>query len=143
MLTNSLTLKRKCVKLAASPDGKIVICIDQANKASIIAYVQKTELHLKKWKQIVNVILNGYSNSELYGREDLMEQSRVVRVMKFYIKPGYEKLYCKEYLTNGGLFIVITELVYSRKKSRKVSKKDLPIIEKIGQYEYEIEKFGI
>ena len=59
--------------------------------------------------------------------------------MKFFKGQENDRLYCKEQRTADGIFIIVTAEIYKKKKSAKVTKKEIPIIEKVASYEYEIE----
>jgi hypothetical protein len=131
-------LVRTCKIMATSPDGKIAICIDKENMAQILAYIKQSDRHLRKWKYIVNLILNGHRNTELYDKEEVNKKCKGVTAMKFFKGQENDRIYCKEQRTKEGLFIVVTAEIYERKKTTKVSKKEIPIIEKVGSYEYEI-----
>ena len=103
-------------------------------------YVCRTPRHKKKWRHIVELILNGHRNSELYDKEEINAKCKGVTAMKFFKGQENVRIYCKEQTTNEGLFIIVAAVIYEGKKTQKVSKKEIPIIEKIGQYAYEIEK---
>lgn len=91
--------------------------------------------------QIVELILHSHQNSEMYDKQEINDKCRGVTAMKFFLGKKNDRIYCKEQQTNEGLFIIVAAVVYEGKKTRKISEKEIPIIEKIGQYEYEIEKF--
>lgn len=140
MLTNSLTLARFCEIIAKSPDGKRAICIDKKNKAAILAYIKQSPRHLKKWGHIVQLLLEGHRNTELYDKEEINDRCKGVTAMKFFKGQENDRIYCKEQHMEDGLYIIVTAEVYEKKKTQKVSKKEIPIIEKIAQYEYKIEQ---
>lgn len=129
---------RVCEIIAMSADGRKAICIDKQNKASILAYVNQSPRHLKKWRHIVQLILEGHKNTDLYDKEDINEKCRGVTAMKFFKGQENDRLYCKEQI-NDGLFIIVTAELYPKKKTQSISKKEIPVIEKIAAYEYEIE----
>lgn len=139
MLTNSLTLARLCEIVKRSADGKRAICIDKDNQAKILAYINRSPRHLKKWRFIVQLILEGHKNTELYDKEEINEKCKGVTAMKFFKGQENDRIYCKEQRTDSGLYIIVTAEIYEKKKTDAVSKKEIPIIEKIGQYDYQIE----
>jgi hypothetical protein len=140
LLTNSLTLARKCEIFAQSPDGKRAVCIDKENKKEILAFVMQSPRYRKKWLHIVQLILEGHKNTELYDKEEINDKCKDVTAMKFFKGQENDRLYCKEQKTPEGIFIVVTAEIYPKKKSDKVSKKEIPIIEKVARYEYKIEQ---
>jgi hypothetical protein len=83
--------------------------------------------------------MGGHRNNELYDKEDINGKAKHVTAMKFFKGQENDRIYCKEARTPDGLFIIVTAVVYLRKKSQKVSKKEIPIIQKIAQYEYQVE----
>jgi hypothetical protein len=133
-------LIRKCHVMFRSPDGKRAICIDKQNMAAIRAFIRQSDRYYKKWRHIVDLLLGGHKNPQLYDKEEINEKCRGVTAMKFFKGQENDRIYCKEQRTAEGLFIIVTAVVYERKKTQGVSKKEIPIIENIGQYEYEIEK---
>lgn len=130
---------RTCKIVAKSPDGKLAICIDNENMAKILAYITKTERHKKKWRYITELILQGHRYPELYDKEEINSKCAGVTAMKFFKGQENDRIYCKEQKTKEGLYIIVTAEIYERKKTQKVSKKEIPIIEKVAKYEYEIE----
>ena len=77
-------MERTCEIIAMSADSKRAICIDKQNKASIVAYVNQSPRHVKKWRHIVQLMLEGHKNTDLYGKEDINEKCRDVTAMKFF-----------------------------------------------------------
>lgn len=131
---------RKCEILKKSTDGKKSICIDKENKKEILAYLNQSERHLKKWRHITELILEGHKNTELYDKEEIDESCKNVTAMKFFKGQENDRIYCKEQRTNEGLYIIVTAEIYLKKKSNKVTKKEIPTIKKVASYEYQIEK---
>jgi len=140
-LTNSLILKRQCNIVATSPDGRRSICIDKLNKTEILRYLGQDERHIKKWGHIVELLLGGHVNHQLYDKEVINEKCKNVTAIKFFKGQENDRIYCKEQTTTEGVFIIVAAYLYEKKKSQKLTKKEIPIINKIAQYEYEIEKF--
>jgi hypothetical protein len=131
-------LVRTCEIIAKSADGKKAICIDKYNKDLILAYINQSDRHKKKWMHIVELILDGHKNTDLYDKEDINGKCKDVTAMKFFKGQENDRIYCKEQ-NEKGLFIIVTVELYLKKKTRKVSKKEVPIIEKIAEYEYKVE----
>jgi len=126
--------------MVTSADGKKAICIDKNNKAAILAYINQSPRHLKKWNHIVQLLLEGHKNTDLYDKEEINDKCLGVTAMKFFKGQENDRIYCKEQKSEEGLFIIVTAEIYQKKKTDKVSKKEIPIIEKVGQYEYKIEQ---
>jgi hypothetical protein len=139
LFTNSLTLVRKCEIIIKSADGKKAICIDKEEKEQVLSYIRQSDRHLKKWNHIVDLILHGHKNTELYDKEDINGKCKGVTAMKFFKGQENDRIYCKEQRMGKELLIIVTARLYLKKKSDKVSKKEIPVIQKIAMYEYEIE----
>ena len=116
------------------------MCIDKANKKAILAYIYQSDRHRKKFRYIVELLLGGFKNTELYDKEDINGKAKNVTAMKFFKGQENDRIYCKEQRTADGLFIIVTAVIYEKKKTNKVSKKEIPIIEKIATYDYQIEQ---
>jgi len=132
-------LARLCEILKISADGKKAVCIDKENKEAILAYIYQSDRHLKKFRHIVALILEGHKNTELYDKEDIDNKAKGVTAMKFFKGQENDRIYCKEQRTLEGIYIIVTAEIYPKKKTDKVSKKEIPIIHKIANYEYTIE----
>jgi len=133
-------LARLCEIIARTADGKKAVCIDLQNKDLILAYVRQSDRHLKKWKHILQLLLEGHKNTELYDKEDINGKCKDVTAMKFFKGQENDRIYCKEQRTKDGIYIIVTAEIFLKKKSNKVTKKELPIIQKIANYEYEIKQ---
>jgi hypothetical protein len=133
-------LKKRCQILRSSEDGKRAICVDVEIKERLLAYIRQSDRHRKKWRHIVELLLGGHRNSELYDKEEINAKCKGVTAMKFFKGQENDRIYCKEQTTENGIFIIVTAELYLKKKSQKVSKKEIPIMEKIGSYDYEIKQ---
>lgn len=131
-------MKRKCEIISETKDGKRAICIDIANQKQILKFIKQSDRHKKKWQHIVSIILDGHRNTELYDKEEISDKCKGVTAMKFFKGQENARLYCKEQVTENGIFIIVAAELLLRKKSQKVPKKHIPLIEKVGSYEYEI-----
>ncbi|MBL0334537.1 MAG: hypothetical protein IPP73_04185 [Chitinophagaceae bacterium] len=130
-------MKRKCKILAKSSDGRRAICIDEENEETILAYINQSPRHLKKFRHIIQLILNGHKNADLYDKENYDTKSKKVTAMKFFKGQENDRIYCIEQNLNGTHGVVVVE-IYLKKKSQKITKKEIPILHKLSYYEYEI-----
>ena len=131
-------MKRKCELITSAKDCKRAIYIDSVNKVEILNYIQQDERHRKKFKFIVDIVLGGHKNTELYDKEDINEKCKDVAAMKFFKGQENDRIYCKEIHTSAGTHIIVTSILHERKKSNKLSSKEVALIEKVGGYDYEI-----
>ncbi len=115
------------------------MCIDKQNEKEILAYVNQSDRHRKKFRHILELILGGHRNSDLYDKEDIDDKCENVTAMKFFKGQENDRIYCVEQRTDG-IFIIVAVELYEKKKSQKLTKKEIPIIQKIANYEYEIEQ---
>ncbi len=88
----------------------------------------------------MQLLLEGHKNTELYDKEDINSKCKDVTAMKFFKGQENDRIYCKEQKKDG-LFIIVAVEVYEKKKSNNISKKEIPIITKISNYEYEIKEY--
>jgi len=133
-------VKRKCEHMVSSQDGKRAIYVDSINKEEILRYLRQDERHKKKFKYITDIILNDIKNPDLYDKEDINQKTKAVTAMKFFKGQENDRIYCKEIKSETGTKIVVTSVLYKRKKSQKLSKKEKAIINEVGGYEYEIQR---
>lgn len=132
-------MKRKCEHMISAKDGKRAIYIDVDNKEEILAYINQDKRHKKKFLYITEIILGGHRNTEVYDKEDINEKCKDVTAMKFFKGQENDRIYCKEIKSKEGTFIVVTAVLYEKKKSEGVTSKEIPMINKVGSYEYEIQ----
>lgn len=125
--------------MISAKDGKRAIYIDTENKAEILAYINQDKRHKKKFRFITEIILGGHRNTEVYDKEDINEKCKDVTAMKFFKGQENDRIYCKEIKSDEGTFIVVTAVLYEKKKSEGVTSKEIPIINNVGSYEYEIQ----
>ena len=104
----------------------------------MLAYINQDDRHKKKFKFITDIILGGYKNTELYDKEDINENCKDVTAMKFFKGQEIDRIYCKEIHTPNGTHIIVTSILHRRKKNKKLSAKEIALIEKVGGYLYEI-----
>jgi hypothetical protein len=125
-------LNRKCHIVTSSNDGRRHLYMDKINMSVIVSYINRSDRHRKKWMAIVEMIMGGNINRQLYDNVEICKECKGVTSMNFFRGQENDRIYCKEQMTTEGLIIVVV---------MHVSKNEIPIIKKIGQYEYEIEKF--
>ncbi len=125
-------------EILKSKDGKRIICIDTDNWKAIFDYINQDVKHKKKFEYICGVLLDGHRNTEIYDKENINEKCKDVTAMKFFKGQDNDRIYCKEMSLEDKTFVIIAAELFEKKKTQKNSKKNKPIIEKVGKYEYEI-----
>ena len=132
---------RKCTLIASSPNKKRHIFIDEINSAEIFDYIKRDERHIKKFRFICDLLLGGHSNTQIYSKEEINSKTKGVTTMKFFPGQENDRVYCKEFLNlNGTLIIIAAELLLGKKQT-EFKHREIIIIEKVGNYEYEIPEF--
>lgn len=131
-------MKRKCKYLIGSKDAKKKIYLDSECAAEIYNYIKQDERHENKFKFIAEIILGGHRNPSVYDKEEINERCKGVTAMKFFKGQENDRIYCKEFTTVDGTFIVVAAILYLNKKTTKLTNKQISIIEKVGGYNYEI-----
>ncbi len=96
--------------------------------------------HKKKLAFIFELLMGGHRNTELYDKEEINDKCKGVTAMKLFKGHGNDRIYCREQTIDGGVFIIVAAAIHERKKTQKISQKEITIIEKIAQYEYQIQK---
>lgn len=132
-------MKRQAIIIRSN--GKRHICVDSEHYETILEYIQQDERHLKKFRHIADLILTGLRNTELYDKEEPNNKCKGKGIygMKFFKGQENDRLYCKQFSTEKGEFIVVTVELYLGKKTQKLNAKQIAILEKIASYEYEIQ----
>lgn len=132
---------RKCTLITSSPNDKRHIFVDEINAGAIFDYINQDERHVKKFRFICDLLLGGHSNIHIYSKEEINSKTKGVTAMKFFPGQENDRIYCKEFLSPNGTFLVIAAELFIGKKQRKLMHREISIIEKVGNYEYEIPKF--
>lgn len=132
-------VKRKAVIFGKSDDGRRCVAVDVDNAPDIFAYIQQDPRHLKKFRHIVSLILEGHRNTELYDKEEINDQIKGVTAMKLFKGQENDRIYCKEYTTKQGkMFVVVAAELREKKKTQKNAHKEKNLIETVAGYEYEL-----
>jgi hypothetical protein len=131
-------LKRKCEQVLLSENGRRAIYVDSENKKEILEFLNQTERYQKKFRFISDLILQGIRNTQVYDKEEIHAGCKDVTAMKFFKGQENARIYCKEKTDITGTFIVIASVLHEKKKSNKLSSKEINLIEKVASYEYEI-----
>ncbi len=131
-------LRRKCRHLLSSKDGKRAIYLDEENKDEILAYFLQDNRHEKKFKFISEIILDNHRNAEVYDKEEVNSKSKNVTAMKFFKGQDNDRIYCQEILSSEGSLVIIAAELYKKKKTKKLNKQQINLINKVAKYQYEI-----
>lgn len=122
----------------ASANGRRQVCIDALNETAIMEFLNADPARLKKFRQIINIIIDDLRISELYDKEDINELCKDVTAMKMFKGGQNIRIYCKEQRTDDGIFCVIAAELLPKKKDNKVKGKTKSLIQKVASYNYVI-----
>ena len=130
--------KRYAYIIQSSENQKRHICIDAINEQQIMTFLKEDAARIKKFRQIVNLILDGLRNTDLYDKEDIDKNCKDVTAMKMFKGGQNIRLYCKEMRNIAGSFYVIVVELLPKKKDQKVKGKVKTLIQTVANYEYQI-----
>lgn len=120
-------------------DGKRAIYVDCANQNQIQTYIKLDERHLDKFRFIVEIILGGHRNTNVYDKEEVTKKCKGVTAMKFFKGQENDRIYCKEQTDNLGQRMIVMSVLHEKKKSQNLSAIEIGILENIGGYTYEVQ----
>jgi hypothetical protein len=129
-------VKRKWKPIRKSEDGKTILLIDELNMKSITTYLGQDDRHKSKFKDIVQILMEGLNNSHLYKREIISDNIKDITAMRFFVGQENDRIYCKE-ISQGETKIIIMGVLLLHKKEKKNTKREIKEIEKLSGYEYE------
>jgi hypothetical protein len=130
--------QRLAYKIRSSKDLKRHVCIDVKNENEIMQFLKEDEARLRKFNQVIEIILQGLRNSELYDKEEIDKKTKNVTAMKMFKGGQNIRLYCKEQHDENGIFYVIVAELLKKKKDQKVKGKTKSLIQTVGSYEYKV-----
>lgn len=133
-------MKKKCIKIRTSPNGRKFICVDSDEAAIILNYINQDNRHKRKFMYITDIILNNLRNPEVYDKEDIDGNCKDVYAMKFFKGQENDRIYCKQQTLENGIFVVITSRLVLKKKKTKLTNEQKQIIRTIATYNYELEE---
>ncbi|MVT07340.1 hypothetical protein [Chitinophaga tropicalis] len=116
------------------------MCIDAENEKEILRFLKEDPARIKKFRQIVNLLIEGIRNTELYDKEDIDSGCKDVTAMKMFKKGQNIRLYCKEQKGPLGTYYIIVSELLKKKKSQKNGNTEKTLIKKVSNYDYEIKE---
>lgn len=133
---------RSAVIYRESADGRRCVALDATNAAELLAYIGQDARHSKKFNHIVDLLLQGSHNTDLYDKEDINERCRDVAAMKLFKGQENDRIYCKQF-TDGPqkVFVVVAARLHEKKKNQKNKQAEISIIETVATYNYDYATF--
>jgi len=110
------------------------------NEQEIFAYINQSPNHTKKFRHILDVILEGHKVPDIFDKEDINEQCKDVWAMKFFKGGTNDRIYCKEVRTADSMYVIVTSELLLKKKNNKNQQREKNLILKVAGYEYTIIK---
>lgn len=129
-------MERTAIILRTSPDGKRCIAVDEEVMDEVLAYIGQDQRHKNKFIDIVNVLLAGLKNRDLYDKENIDASCKDVTAMKFFKGQENDRIYCKEVHRGGKTLIVIMGALHEKKKTTKNTNREIATIRNVGSYTY-------
>lgn len=129
-------MKRSATILRTSPDGKRCIAVDNEVFDEVLVYIGQDKRHKNKFIDIINVILAGFRNTDLYDKEDIDAGSKDITAMKFFKGQENDRIYCKEVKHGNRTLVVIMAALHQKKKTQQNSNRERAIIKCIAQNIY-------
>jgi len=129
--------KRNYSIIRTSKDGKIIVAVDNENSETILNYAKRDQRHRKKFMHIINLILENKACKELFKQEKINMACAQVYAMRFFLGQENDRIYCQRIERNEATYIILCELL-EKKKSTKLKQREVNLINKVSQYEYEI-----
>lgn len=131
-------MQRKALHIETSEDGSRAIYIDSKNSSRIFEFITSKPVLTKKFKYVIRLILGGHRNTDLYDKEEINENCKGVTAIKLMKGKLNPRIYCKEITTENKVRVVVCCELLEKKKSQKISHKEINLINKVAKYEYEI-----
>lgn len=131
-------MKRNAKIIKSAKDGKRHIAVDSENADEILQFLKENNLY-KKFDLICTTILSGIRNTDLYDKEDINDKCKNVTAMKFKGSQN-TRIYCKEVKQKDKTLVVVTSELLPKKKNQKNKEKEINLIEKVADYDYQIEE---
>lgn len=131
-------MKRNAKIIKSAKDGKRHIAVDSENAGEILQFLKENNLY-KKFDLICTTILSGIRNTDLYDKEDINDKCKNVTAMKFKGSQN-TRIYCKEVKQKDKTLVVVTSELLPKKKNQKNKEKEINLIEKVADYDYQIEE---
>jgi len=104
----------------------------------ILGFLGQTEARKKKFRYIIQLIIENIRSPDLYDKEDINDSINDVYAMKLLKHGENIRIYCKQVSGPEGTFFVIASELLEKKKSEKNTAKIKALINKVHNYEYEI-----
>ena len=136
----NFVMERKAILYRVSDNGKKAFYVDEQNAASIIDFLRSESSHRKKFRYILELLLeHNYVPRDLYDKEDFESGCEKVTAIKLFKGKKNPRIYCQQYtVKDKEVFVIIAAELLEKKKSQKLSNTEKTIIRRIASYQYEL-----
>jgi hypothetical protein len=131
-------MKREFVQLKVSDKKHKYLCIDEENSEQIWAFLQNDDRRSKKFKYVIDIILNQKPTKDIFEKENISKEIDDVYAIKLFKGSDNIRFYCKTYEKDDLTFYIIIAELLEKKKSQKLTTKIKNIIKRVHDYEYEV-----
>jgi Txe/YoeB family toxin of Txe-Axe toxin-antitoxin module len=125
--------------MRTSPNGKVIIGIDEEEMKNITSYIGQDDRHKDKFKDIIKIIFEGLPYRHLWKREKLNSDVNNMWAMRFFVGQENDRIYCQE-KSEGGIKIFILCYLHLHKTSDELSDAEKTLLTNLSKYEYEFAK---
>lgn len=136
---------RSAVIYRESADGRRCVALDAVYAADLLEYIMQDERHQEKFDAIVDLLLNGLRNTNLYDKEDINDKCKDVTAMKLFKGRENDRIYCKQgSLPDGSgrkVYVVVAARLHEGKKSQKNTQAEKNLINTVATYQYDYTTF--
>lgn len=128
---------RKAFLVDYNTHHTVLIMCDEQFINEIIPYLMQDGVD-QEFKEIRSILKENLRNKDKYCRANVSDKAKNVFEMRFTRNQRNDRIYCKEFRIQKKRFIVMAELLIS-KKSQSIPKRIKSRLETIGGYQYELE----
>ena len=138
-----MQLKRSATLYRKSKDGKIAFFIDDINAQAIYNFLSEDKANLKKFRYVLELLLEGRPPRDLYDKENIDKNCKNVSAIKLFKGIKNPRIYCQHYKSDKTmLYIIVAVELLVKKKSNRNSRNEIGIIRRVASYKYTL-KDGI
>lgn len=132
-------MKRSAIRYQTSPDQKRSFYIDEAVEEELFTFLMEDEKRLKKFRQVIGLVLSGLATRDQYARENIEKGCEHVYALKLFKGGQNIRIYCQQFSSEDKNTLIITAAEFlSKKKTQKLSQKQRNIIRRVASYQYQL-----
>lgn len=130
-------MKRTATLYRKSKNGKKEFYIDDVNAQVIYDFLKKDDANLKKFRYVVELLLEGRPPRDLYDKENINKKCEHITAIKLFKGKKNPRIYCQQYTEDcKKVFVIIAAELLEKKKSEGQKSKENTTIERVATYQY-------